>query len=243
MAPSADSSVGFSVVIPAYNEEQRIGESLERIREYCLRARPSHEVIVVDDGSRDGTAAVVLDHAKKWSRLKLMTFPHRGKGHATKMGILASQGEWILCTDADLSTPIDQVENLLAAGEQHPIVIGSRSVSGASVTNPPPFHRKVMGRVFNLIVKALAVRGFEDTQCGFKLYRRDAAQNIFERVTLDGFAFDVETLYLAGRLGYPVAEVPVSWSNDKRTKVKLYYDPPRMFFDVLKIRWRHGRGR
>lgn len=243
MAASAETSVGLSVVIPAYNEEERIGESLERIKEYCSRARPSHEVIVVDDGSRDGTSAVVLKYAKEWSQLRLMTLLHRGKGHATRMGVLASQGEWILCTDADLSTPIEQVENMLAEGKEHPIVIGSRSISGASVTQPPPFHRKVMGRVFNWIVKALAVRGYQDTQCGFKLFRRDAALDIFNRVTLDGFAFDVETLYLAGQLGYSVAEVPVFWHNDERTKVKLYYDPPKMFLDVLKIRWRHGRGR
>jgi dolichyl-phosphate beta-glucosyltransferase len=231
----------LSVVIPAYNEEERIGESLRRIKEYCQKARPAHEVIVVDDGSQDGTPSVVLNHAKQWKELKLMTLEHRGKGHATKMGVLASSGEWILCSDADLSTPIEQVENMLAAGAQHAIVIGSRSISGASVTQPPPFHRKVMGRVFNWIVKALAVRGFQDTQCGFKLYRRDAARDIFSRITLDGFAFDVETLYLAGKLGYSVAEVPVSWRNDERTKVKLLYDPPKMLFDVMKIRWRHGR--
>ena len=231
----------LSVVIPAYNEEERIGESLERIKEYCARDQKSHEVIVADDGSLDGTSATVLQHAKRWKELKLMTLEHRGKGHATRMGVLASSGEWILCSDADLSTPIEQVEKLLAAGKQHPIVIGSRSISGASVTQPPPFHRKVMGRVFNWIVKALAVRGYQDTQCGFKLFRRDAARDIFSRLTLDGFAFDVETLYLAGKLGYSVAEMPVSWRNDERTKVKLLSDPPRMFLDVMKIRWRHGR--
>jgi len=233
----------LSIVIPAYNEEQRIGKSLQRIKEYCRRSQPACEVIVADDGSRDGTPSVVLNHAKQWKELKLMALEHRGKGHATKMGVLASSGEWILCSDADLSTPVEQVENLLAAGERHAIVIGSRSVSGASVTQPPPFHRKVMGRVFNWIVKALAVRGFQDTQCGFKLYRRDAARDIFNRITLDGFAFDVETLYLAGKLGYRVAEVPVSWRNDERTKVKLLSDPPRMFLDVMKIRWRHGRAK
>jgi len=243
MAASAETSVGLSVIIPAYNEEERIGESLERIKEYCSRVHPDHEVIVVDDGSRDGTSAMVLKHAKEWKQLRLMTLEHRGKGHATKMGVLASSGEWILCSDADLSTPIDQVANMLEVGERHPIVIGSRSISGASVTQPPPIHRKIMGRVFNWIVKALAVRGFQETQCGFKLFRRDAALDIFNRITLDGFAFDVEMLYLAGRLGYSVAEVPVSWRNDERTKVKLYYDPPKMFLDVLKIRWRHGRGR
>lgn len=231
----------LSIVIPSYNEEERIGESLQRIKEYCQRAQPAHEVIVVDDGSQDGTSATVLQHAKRWRELKLMTLEHRGKGHATKMGVLASSGEWILCSDADLSTPIEQVEKLLAEGKDHSIIIGSRSISGASVTQPPPFHRKVMGRMFNWIVKALAVRGFQDTQCGFKLYRRDAARDIFSRITLDGFAFDVETLYLAGKLGYKVAEVPVSWRNDERTKVKLLSDPPKMFFDVMKIRWRHGR--
>jgi dolichyl-phosphate beta-glucosyltransferase len=243
MAASAETSVGLSVIIPAYNEAERIGESLERVKEYCSRVHPDHEVIVADDGSRDDTAGVVLKHTNGWKQLQLMNLEHRGKGHATRMGVLASKGEWILCTDADLSTPIEQVESMLEVGERHPIVIGSRSVSGASVTHPPPFYRKVMGRVFNGIVKVLAVRGYADTQCGFKLFRRDAARDIFSRITLDGFAFDVETLYLAGRLGYSVAEVPVSWRNDERTKVKLYYDPPRMFLDVLKIRWRHGRGR
>jgi dolichyl-phosphate beta-glucosyltransferase len=231
----------LSIVIPAYNEEERIGESLRRIKEYCQKARPAHEVIVVDDGSQDGTSSVVLNHAKKWKKLKLMTLEHRGKGHATKMGVLASSGQWILCSDADLSTPVEQVEKLLAEGKDHPVVIGSRSIKGASVTQPPPFHRKVMGRMFNWIVKALAVRGYQDTQCGFKLFKREAAMDIFGRITLDGFAFDVEMLYLAGKLGYQVAEVPVSWRNDERTKVKLLSDPPQMFFDLMRIRWRHGR--
>ena len=231
----------LSIVIPAYNEEERIGDSLEQIKEYCARKKEPHEVIIADDGSRDGTASVVINHAKGWKQLKLMTLEHRGKGHATKMGVMASSGQWILCSDADMSTPVEQVEKLMTEGKGFPIVIGSRSVSGASVTQPPPFHRKVMGRVFNWLVKALAVRGYQDTQCGFKLFERNAARDIFGRITLDGFAFDVEALYLAGKLGYPVVEVPVSWRNDERTKVKLLSDPPKMLLDVMKIRWRHGR--
>ncbi len=232
----------LSIVIPAFNEEDRLERSLPLVRRYCRRAWPSHEVIVVDDGSTDGTSEVVSRLAGEWKNLGLRVLErNRGKGYATRTGVLAARGEWILCTDADLSMPIEQVERFLARGGEHPVVIGSRVIPGALALRPPPLHRTVMGRVFNWMVRALVGGNHLDTQCGFKLFRRDAARAIFSRLEVEGFAFDVEVLYLADLLGYTVCEVPVSWQDQDHSTMRLFSDPPRMFLDILKIRLRHLR--
>jgi dolichyl-phosphate beta-glucosyltransferase len=234
--------IQLSIVVPAFNEETRLAGSLEQIRGYCQRRHRRYEVVVADDGSTDGTAPMVRRLMEGWAELRLVTNSvNRGKGYATRRGVLSARGDWILCSDADLSTPIEQLELLLRAGQEHEVVIGSRSIAGARITVHQPFHRELMGRVFNWTVRLLVVPGHADTQCGFKLYRREAARRIFEQLTIEGFAFDVEALYLAHRLGYRVAEVPVVWLNDERSKVRVLSDPPRMFMDVLRIPWRHRR--
>ncbi len=232
----------LSIVIPAFNEADRIGASLDKIKAFCQAQRPETEVLVVDDGSVDRTAALVVEMAKDWPQLKVLQLErNRGKGFATRAGVLAATGKWILCSDADLSTPIDFVEPMLEAGQTHPVVIGSRSIPGAQIARRQPLHRVFMGRVFNWFVRTLAAPGCADSQCGFKLYRRDAGRDIFEGLTVDGFAFDVEVLFLAHRLGYAVAEVAVEWHNDERSKVSVLLDPARMFVDVLRLRWRHRK--
>jgi len=230
----------LSIVVPAWNEQDRIGASLDRIRGWLERQPEPHEVLVVDDGSQDETAQRVTQAAAAWPELRLLQLPrNQGKGAATRHGVLAAQGRWILCSDADLSTPIDYAAQLLRAGERAPVVIGSRSIEGSDITRSQPPHRVIMGRVFNWAARSVTPGGHADTQCGFKLYRADAARDIFSRLTISGFAFDVEVLFLAHRLGWEVLEVPVAWHNDERTTVSSLSDPPRMLVDIMRIRRRH----
>ena len=232
----------LSIVFPAFNEEERILNSLSITRTYCAANFVDYEVIVVDDGSNDNTAKIVTELARQWPNLRLVKLPqNRGKGAATREGILAAKLPWILCSDVDLSTPIQDIEKLLSATHQAPVVIGSRSIEGAHIARRQPWYRVLMGRVFNIFVRLNGVPGYLDTQCGFKLYRRDAARAIFEKTTLDGFAFDVEALLLAHKLGLRVIEVPVVWINDERSKVRVFSDPPKMFLDVFKARFRHRK--
>ena len=225
----------LSVVIPAYNEERRLPMTLSAILAYLRgRARP-FEVVVADDGSADGTACVARDAG---AEVRVLGLPHRGKGAAVRAGVLASGGDLVLLTDADLSTPIAELDRLVAALEGRDIAIGSRNVAGARVAVPQRVDRRVMGRAFNLLVQALLLPGVRDTQCGVKLFRRDAALAVFERCRSDGFAFDVEALALARRLGYRVAEVPVEWHNSRDSRVRPLVDVPRMFLELLAIRRR-----
>lgn len=236
----------LSIVIPAYNEAERLPQSLESIRAWMDSAGVDVEVIVVDDGSRDGTAEVVRRVAAVDPRVRLHALPRNcGKGAAVRVGALAATKTWVLICDADLSTPIDDVRRLIvAAGSSGAaLAIGSRDVPDSDIEEHQPWYREAMGRTFNRVVQVLAVPGIHDTQCGFKLVRRDAAQAIFSRAVVDGFAFDVEMLVLARRLGFAVTEVGVRWRNDARSKVDPLRDATRMFVDVVKIRLRHAHTR
>jgi dolichyl-phosphate beta-glucosyltransferase len=236
------SGIELSIIIPAFNEEARIESSLEKIRSYCLAKHPSHEVLVINDGSEDRTSAIVQHWADLWPNLQILQYPkNRGKGYATKAGVLTAKGQWILCSDADLSTPIEELDRLLAFAHLYDVVIGSRSIDGSHIERKQPWHRVFMGRFFNWAVRTVLVGGHKDTQCGFKLYHRRAAETLFERMITDGFAFDAEILFLAKRLGLKVGEVPVSWKNDNRSKVRLLQDPPLMFLDLFRIRWIHRK--
>ena len=232
----------LTVVFPAYNEQERIGASLELVRAWLDTHQPDHEVLVVDDGSSDDTAAVVQAAAKAWPQLRLVQLGHnQGKGAATRRGVLEAAGAWILTSDADLSTPIAETARLLEAGAQAPVVIGSRSIKGSNITRRQPLYRVAMGRAFNRATRMVTPGGHFDTQCGFKLYRRDVGRELFSRLTVDGFAFDVEVLYLAHKLGYSVAEVAVTWHNDERSSVNPWLDPAKMLVDIVKIRRRHRK--
>ena len=234
----------ISVVIPAYDEENRLGDTLGRILSYMAEAGHGCEVLVVDDGSRDGTAAV----AESFSGRGVRTFrtpSNRGKGHAVRRGMLEAGKPLVLFSDADLSTPIGELENLAApilAGEAH-IACGSRAVPGSVIEVSQPFHRAAMGKAYNLLVRAIALRGFHDTQCGFKLFTRDAAGEVFRRQRLDGFGFDVEVLAIALRLGFRIVEVPVRWINSADTRVHAVRDGLPMFRDLFRVRWNGLLGR
>jgi dolichyl-phosphate beta-glucosyltransferase len=227
-------------VVPAYNEENRLGATLPEIWAY-LRARgDSFELIVVDDGSADRTEEVVKSFSCDHPGVKLISCgQNRGKGHAVRVGVLAARGEKVLFSDADLSTPIQEVENLLARLlEGSEIAIGSRAVAGAHLAVRQPWYRELAGRSFNLLAQRVTP-GLRDTQCGFKLFRRDAAHNIFSRMVEDGFGFDVEALHIAIRLGYRISEVPVRWVHREGSKVRLFRDSTRMFLTLLRVGRRH----
>jgi len=228
----------LSVVIPAFNEEGRIGETLEKIRNYLGARGFAFEIVVVDDGSRDRTASIVGSLAAKDPRIRLLGgLTNKGKGASVRRGVLASRGEAVLFSDADLSTPIEEVENLLPWLDDHPLVIASRSLPGSDVMVRQPAYREIMGRIFNMLVRALLLRGFIDTQCGFKLMTRRAADAIFPRQRINSFCFDVEMIVIARRLGMQVKQVPVRWVNSRISRVHPVLDSAHMLLDLLRVKF------
>lgn len=232
----------LSIVIPAYNEERRLPATLDRVLLYVEKTSiPVSEILVVDDGSRDGTAKLV---EAREGIVRLVSNPgNRGKGYAVRNGMLAAKGDWILSTDADLSAPIEELERLLAAArrENAAVAIGSRALDRRLVKVHQPMMRELSGRAFNMAMRMVTGLSFRDTQCGFKLFRRDAAQKIFSRQIEEGFSFDVEDLLIARALGLRAIEVPVEWSNVEGTKVSLSQGI-KSFADLVRIRSRAVRG-
>ncbi len=237
--------IALSVVIPAYNEQERIEATIRRTLEYLAGRGFGFEVIVADDGSRDETALRVEALARGDRRLSVIRLPqNRGKGAAVRTGVLASRGVRVLFMDADLATPIEELEKLDPYLEQgYDVAIGSRGLTESDIRQRQPFPRELMGRTFNLIVRSLLLGGFRDTQCGFKLFTRAAAQELFGAQTLDGFAFDVEVLLLAKDRGYRIREVPVVWYHAPNSKVSPITDASRMFADLVRLRARRLAGR
>lgn len=233
----ADAGPQISLVVPAYNEERRILPSLLAIIDYFRRGTESFEIIVVDDGSRDSTAEVVRQLARRVPQLKLLCLPRNcGKGAAVRAGIRSASGALMLFADADGATPIGEVERLLSAlREGADVAIGSRALWAQDVHVERTLKRAIVGRTFAFLVNSWVVPGVADTQCGFKLFRRAAAEQIFALQQLDGFAFDVELLKLAAVLQLRVAEVPVNWADQPGSKVSIVSDSFRMLWDVLRI--------
>lgn len=234
--------VYLSIIIPAYNEEKRIGPTLSNTYEFLKTKSYNYEVIIVDDGSDDGTLFQVQNsELAKIDKLKIIrNSTNKGKGYSVKNGILISSGDFILFSDADLSTPIKEADKLFHHVEKgYDIVIGSRSIVGSDVKIHQPFYREGMGRVFNKLVKLLLIKGFSDTQCGFKLFVGGVARKIARELTINGFCFDVEMLYLAKKKGYRIAEVGVVWQNSSQSKVQVIRSSLSMFIDLFKIKKRH----
>lgn len=243
----------LSVVIPAYNEARRLPSTLQSVLDHLDDQDYDANVIVVDDGSTDGTADVARRYDLQHRRVDVIENPHHGKGATVRRGMLAADGEIILFTDADLSAPIEEIDSLLPWFDQgYDVVIGSREGAGAR-RYAEPFYRHLMGRVFNFLVRLLTVEGIQDTQCGFKAFRRDVARDLFSRMRLYSdsgdsvrgamvTAFDVEVLFLAQRLGYRIREVPVEWHYSNETKVNPFKDSWRNLRDVLRVRWNAVRG-
>jgi dolichyl-phosphate beta-glucosyltransferase len=234
-----------SLVVPAFDERDRIERALVEIAQW-RRSRPGGwdwEVIVVDDGSTDGTGALARKVAAA-AGLPMELLRHaknRGKGAAIRTGVLASTGDPILVTDTDLSTPLSEWVKLAERLPSHPVAIGSRALREDLVRKRQPFYRQTMGKIFNVFVRMLAVRGIRDTQCGFKLFRGDVARELFGHAHIDRFAYDVEILFLARRRGIPIAEVPVLWFNSPESKVSVVSDALRMLRDLVRIRWLHRK--
>jgi dolichyl-phosphate beta-glucosyltransferase len=232
----------LSIVIPAYNEEKRLPATLDRIAAWVSDSPlPVDEILVVDDGSRDRTAALVQ---KRGGLVRLVSNPgNRGKGYAVRNGMLAAKGDWILSTDADLSAPIEELGKLIDAArrENAVVAIGSRALDRKLVKVHQPMMREFSGRAFNVVMRVVTGLPFRDTQCGFKLFRQDAAKNIFSRQIEEGFSFDVEDLLIAQLLGLRSIEVPVEWSNVEGTKVSLAQGM-KSFADLVRIRARALRG-
>jgi dolichyl-phosphate beta-glucosyltransferase len=240
---AAETPPFLSIVIPAYNEAGRLGESLRRVEAFMALKGIAWELIVADDGSTDGTAGIVKTHQQNHKDQHIRFLPtekNEGKGSAVKRGVLAARGEVILVTDADLSAPIKEVDKLLGALERgSDVAIGSRAVhnGGCDVQQSPK--RWFTGRVFNALVTALALPGYGDTQCGFKCFTRRAAMDLFEAQTLNGFCFDVEILLLARKKGYKVSEVPVMWREAPGSKVNLFRHSLAMVKELLYLRKRY----
>lgn len=239
-------SLELSVVVPAFNEAQRLPKTLESIQSYLKSRALRAEVLVIDDGSTDGTAEVVEQLRTGFPELRLISRGrNQGKGFSVRQGMLEARGEIALFTDADLSAPIEEADKLLAAlgNGAYEGAIGSRAVDRSLIEVHQSAFRERAGILFNRVVRWTVGLSFQDTQCGFKAFRREKARAIFEQQRTKGFGFDPEILFLAQQTGLRIAEIPVRWAHHPGTKVKLFGDSFRMLLDLVAIRWNAARGR
>ncbi len=239
--PSVSDAPLLSIIIPAYNEEHRLPGSLDAIVEWMESTPYSVEVIIVENGSSDRTTEIAQGYARQYANIRVI-HSDKGKGAAVRAGIYESRGEYLFMCDSDLSMPISEVEKFLPPQlDGYDVAIGSREAPGAQRFNEPAY-RHFMGRVFNFIVRILAVPGFSDTQAGFKMFKRQAALDIFPYQTITGWTFDVEALYIAQKQGKRIVEVPINWYFDDDSRVDPLRDTWRMFWDVVTIRLNDRRG-
>ena len=234
----AISDLEVSIIIPAYNEERRLPRALERIRDYLAARKLAAEVIVVDDGSTDGTARVAEEWRERIPSLRLVSNGrNRGKGYSVRHGMLEARGRIALFTDADLSAPIEEADKLFAALGDGDVAIGSRAVDRSLIEVHQSRFREVAGILYNLLVRLITGLPFVDTQCGFKAFVMPKCRVIFEQQRIERFGFDPEILFLAKHHGLRAVEIPVRWAHDPHTKVNVYLDSLNMFGDLFRIRW------
>jgi len=246
--------VFLSVVIPSYNEKQNLERHvLEEVIEYLTKQDYEWEVVLSDDGSKDGSLVELEAFARKHPKVQLLKNAHRGKAATVTAGMLAARGQWRLFTDFDQSTPLKEIRKLLPYIKQdYEVIIGSREMIGAQ-RNEEPWYRHLMGRVFNIVVQIMTVPGLLDTQCGFKLFSSRAAETLFPKLLVYGHqkhrqdaftgAFDVELLFLANKLGFAIREVPIHWVHHQTNRVSPIKDSLRMFWDIAKVRMAFWQGK
>ena len=230
----------YTIVIPAYNESQRIPETLEKVLAYVAEQNWDCEVLIVDDGSRDNTPDIIREFMTRHANLRLLQNPgNKGKGYSVRHGMLAGKGDILLLSDADLSAPIYEAKKLFNSIEQGgaQIAIGSRWKDARTQTQRQPLYRQITGRIFNFLLRSILGLRVKDSQCGFKAFTREAAQNIFPHQKIERWGFDAELLFLGMKLHYKIAEIPVEWKNDLRSKISPIRDGFSIVWDMVRIRW------
>ncbi|MFC1517584.1 dolichyl-phosphate beta-glucosyltransferase [Candidatus Margulisiibacteriota bacterium] len=232
----------LSVVVPVYNEKKRITKTIEESLQYFRKNEPDFELILVNDGSNDSTLEIIQRFAKNNAEIKIVSYhPNHGKGYAIQQGLQKAQGDLALFMDADLSTPLHEYKLLkdnLNAGKLD-FVIGSRVKDESDIEIKQPLYRRFVGRIFNLLVRIIALPGIKDSQCGFKLFTRKTYRLLIQKQTIFGFSFDVEYLYIARKNDLKFKEIGVKWSNDFNTRVSVLSSAPTMLINLFKIKWRH----
>ena len=232
----------MSIVIPAFNEERRLPASLKQIGEFVSAQSYPIEVVVIDNNSSDATRQIAADFASEFTYARVLHEARQGKGAAVKTGMLAARGEYLFICDADLSMPVEEISKFMPpALNSYDVAIASREAPGAQRVGEPEY-RHLMGRVFNFIVRVLAIPKIQDTQCGFKVFRREVAREVFPLQTIDGWGFDVEVLFIALRRGYTLIEVPITWYYRPQTKISPFRDSFNMFTEVMRVRINGWRG-
>ncbi len=232
----------LSIIIPAFNEESRLPETLDRVGSFLGHQVYSSEVWIIDNNSTDGTPEIIQDYSARYSNLKGLFEEEQGKGAAVKRGMLHAQGEFLFMCDADLSMPIEEVNNFIPPQQEGvDIAIASREVPGAIRYNEPQF-RHLGGRLLNYLIQLLALPGLNDTQCGFKCFSAPAAKDLFQHQTLAGWSFDIELLYIARRRGYTIEEIPIPWTYHQESKVNAFRDAFKILLDIRKIHQNSKQG-
>ncbi len=232
----------LSIIIPAFNEQERLPTSLDQLVEFTARQDYGIEVIVVNNNSSDGTPEIAADYASRYKCIHTLDEPRQGKGVAVNAGIMAGKGDYLFVCDADFSMPVEEVSKFMPpALNGYDIAIASRELSESRRIDEPAY-RHLMGRVFNFIVRVLAIPKIQDTQCGFKVFSREVAEKVFPMQTIDGWAFDVEILFIAQRLGYSIVEVPINWYYMPQSRISPLRDSINMLVEVIHVRLNGWRG-
>lgn len=244
MKSTQKNRIKLSIVIPAYNEEERLKKTLPKILAFFRKQKYSKEIIIANDGSTDGTAELISKKKQNSKLLRLVNLnENQGKGGALRAGFAATKGDWVLFMDADLSTPLNELDEFWQYTEDYSVIIGSRKMSGANVTKRQSFIRENLGKVFTFLTNSLATGDLSDVTCGFKLFRGDVGRKIFQTGVINDWSYDAEILFLAKKYGYKIKEVPVKWQNDPRTKVNMLEDGINAFMGLLKIRLNDIQGK
>lgn len=238
------SEIYVSIIIPAYNESERIATTLEEILNFLRKQSYASEILIADDGSKDETCHIADSILANFPHEILRSEENRGKGHAVRRGMLRARGEYLFFMDADLSTPIEEMTPFLKyLQNNYDIVIGSRAMKDSHIVVHQNVLRERMGKVFNFLARRLTFKDIYDSQCGFKSFRRNVARDLFGSAKLNGFGFDAEILYLAQRKSYRILEAPITWRNSPKSRVSILGDPVKMFWDLIRIRWIHRNSR